>query len=86
MSHFLLVYRRSTGELVTRELGLDAGAALEERFASELAHKDDPDVEVVLLSAPDLEALRRTHSRYFRTITQLAGDINAHSTEMTSAS
>ena len=70
---FLIVYRRSTGTLVeVIDLGIDRASALAERFAREVREKDDPDVEVVLLTAPGREALMRTHSRYFKTTSELA--------------
>jgi hypothetical protein len=73
MTHFLLVYRRSTGELVEdRDLGQDRAEALKVRFAREQREKDDPDVEVVLLSASSREALMQTHARYFKSVQQLA--------------
>ncbi len=66
MKQFLLVYRRSTGRLMEcRELGSDFAAGLRQRLALEKTQGEDPDVEVVLLSAPSLEALKRTHARYF---------------------
>ena len=70
---FLLVYRRSTGIVVLREVFRDDEAkALARRFELEAKEKDDPDVEIVLLTADSEEALRRTHSRYFKTTTELA--------------
>ena len=66
MKQFLLIYRRSTGRLMEcRELGSDFTAALQQRFAVERSQEGDPDVEVVLLSSPSFEALKRTHARYF---------------------
>ena len=73
MIQFLVIYRRSTGELVSiTEFTGDRRRALDARFEAEARVKDDPDVEVVLLSAPTLEALRQTHSRYFKTVRELA--------------
>jgi len=66
LRHFLIVYRRSTRRLIEcNDLGADAEPALKKRFEREITEKDDPDVEVVLLSAPSIEALRLTHRRYF---------------------
>jgi hypothetical protein len=68
MSYFLLVYDRSAGEL--RELrefsDADREAALAERFARERETEGRQDLEIVLLGAPSEAALRRTHSRYFK--------------------
>lgn len=77
MKHFLLVYRRSTAKLIEfRDLGEDRARAVETRFAAEKRERADPDVEVVVLSAPSKEALMKTHSRYFKTISELASDLN----------
>jgi hypothetical protein len=69
MSYFLIVYDRAAGAL--RELkefaDVDRDIALAERFARERQEQNRPDIEVVLLGAASEEALRRTHSRYFRT-------------------
>jgi hypothetical protein len=42
------------------------------RLKEERAHKDDPDIEVILLTASSREALVRTHARYFKTVPELA--------------
>ena len=76
MKHFLLIYRRSTGKVSVEELGsVDPTVAMRRRFEAEMREIGDPDVEVVILSAPSPEALRRTHARYFRTSGQLANDL-----------
>jgi hypothetical protein len=74
MRQFLLVYRRSLGELLSIEdLGsIDPTAAMRKRFDVEMRWRRDRDVEVVVLSAPSQDALKRTHSRYFRTSRELA--------------
>ncbi len=78
MHHFVLVYKRSTGTLEElRDFGADQSAALEARFEREKREAGDPDVEVVLLGAPSLDALKRTHARYFRTFEELVGDLAA---------
>jgi len=66
MTQILLVYRRSSGELIEWEdLGSDRANASMVRNARERLEKDDPDVEVVVLSAPDRATAMRTHARYF---------------------
>lgn len=66
MRQFLLVYRRSTGELVDwKDLGEDRSSAIKLRAERERLEKDDPDLEVVVLSAADRDAVMRTHARYF---------------------
>jgi len=80
MRQFLVVYRRSVGRLLACEdLGTDRAAALAQRFERERREKDDPDIEVILFSAPSEAALMRTHARYFRTEEQLRNDLRASS-------
>ena len=67
MTQFLLVYRRSTGELVEfEELGPDRAGALRRRAECEKRQKDDPDV-------------MQTHARYFKGMRRLAGDLRDRS-------
>jgi hypothetical protein len=74
----LIVYRRSVGEIVQLEdLGTDRKQAMRHRFEAEHRHKGDPDLEVVVLSAPSREVLERTHARYFRSSRQLTEDLRA---------
>jgi hypothetical protein len=78
LKQFLLVYRRSTGRLINcHELDTDLEAALRERVESERAQRRDPDVEVVVLSAPSLDALKRTHRRYFQDLSGLAENLTS---------
>jgi hypothetical protein len=78
LRHYLLVYDRSTGKLVEcRDLGEDRSGALAQRFAIEKRERSHPDIEVVVLSADSLETLRSTHSRYFRTMSELTSDFSA---------
>jgi hypothetical protein len=78
MTHFLLVYRRSTGDLLEfKDLGPDRADALERRFGRERLNKDDSDIEVVVLSTADRQALMQTHSRYFKNVGELATDLRA---------
>jgi hypothetical protein len=75
MRYFLLVYDRAHGKLLDdlREYpASERHQALQERFRQELAYRNQPDVEVVVLGAESREALKRTHSRYFKTIGELA--------------
>jgi hypothetical protein len=76
VQYFLLEYRRSSGVLERAEnVGTDPDKALRLRFLCEMHHKDDSDLEVVLLSAPSLDALKQTHSRYFKTDSELRQDL-----------
>lgn len=75
MRQFLLVYQRSTGELLLAEdLGDDRTEAMRRRAERERREKDDPDVEVVVLSGADAEAIKRTHARYFKSVREIAED------------
>jgi hypothetical protein len=80
MFQFLIQYKRSTGEVLCVDLGEDRVEALRRRFELERQTKNDPDVEVVLLGAPSLEALKGTHARYFKTESQLRADLRTAST------
>lgn len=67
MNHWLIVYRRSTGELVEcTAYGQDGKGALAARFSWELRADAGPDLEIVTLGADSLDTLRVTHSRYFQ--------------------
>ena len=73
MKHFLIAYKRREGGLLEiRDLGTNWGLASKQRAQLEALHRLDPDVEVVLLSAPSREVLERTHARYFKTVAELA--------------
>lgn len=73
MRHYLVVYDRRRGARVGRLRTFhDAGRALDARFEAERQHKADPDIEVVVLSGRSVDALRRTHGRYFEDAQQIA--------------
>lgn len=72
MNHYLVVFDRSTGTVLHRQRYDDRNEALEARFAAEREHRDEPDIEVVVLGARSWEALKRTHGRYFKGFDQLA--------------
>jgi hypothetical protein len=77
MKHFLVVFDRSRGVVLREEPFDDSAEALKERFRTEKLHRADPDIEVVVLSAASKEALRRTHARYFLTVSELASPVRA---------
>lgn len=60
-----------------RDLGEDRAKAQALRFAAEKELRTDPDVEVVILAAQSREALVQTHSRYFKTLSQLASELSS---------
>lgn len=73
MAFFLLVYEQNAGRLMqmTRYPDAEQEAAMAARFALELKHRLEPNIEVVLLGARDEETLRETHARYFKTVGEL---------------
>lgn len=79
MRHYLIVYDRSDGEIVLLQRFSDPQEALARRFAYERYAK--PSEEVVVLSGASLEAVRRTHGRYFYTVRELAQRLQAAATE-----
>jgi hypothetical protein len=71
--HYLVIYDRRQGKRLGRlRTFRDAGHALDARFQAEREHKGNPDIEVVVLSGRSVDALRRTHGRYFEDAQQLA--------------
>jgi hypothetical protein len=71
VSHFLLVYDRSKGELLAQERFDTAAGAMAARRKAESAHRGSDGIEVVALSAESEEALRETHARYFLGLKEL---------------
>jgi hypothetical protein len=65
VTHFLMVYDRPRGELVSITPFEDSQEALRARFAEERDHLQDPDLEIVVLAGESEEQLRMTHGRYF---------------------
>ncbi|MFM9132901.1 MAG: hypothetical protein ACKORY_09370 [Actinomycetota bacterium] len=61
---FLVVYRRSSRELVSVDVFTDGNAAVQALNAAD-AGLNDIDIETVLLGAESFEALKVTHGRYF---------------------
>lgn len=63
MAAYLIQYSRSTGEVVFARYESLADATRERLRLDKL--NDDPDKEIVSVSAQDEESLRQSHSRYF---------------------
>lgn len=79
MRQFLLVYDRSSGELVSME-SFDEDKrsdALHHRSRLEIEYGDQSEIEVVLLSAASLDDLKKTHSRYFESLEAMISDAAA---------
>lgn len=73
MPYFLLVYDQHSGDLELTEYPSEArDQALCDRFAREAAELSHPHIEVVVLGAASVAALRRTHARYFQTAAEIA--------------
>lgn len=74
VKHFLLVFDRRQGRRLSLTPYDDAILALQQRFRAEHIHAENPDIEVIVLTAETKADLQRTHSRYFETLSSLAGD------------
>ena len=78
MHHFVLVYDRRAGRLSAPiEDFEDSALGMKRRFELERLHRDDSSIEVVMLSASSEEQIRSTHSRYFKTLSELVADLKA---------
>lgn len=72
MNHYLVLFDRSKGDVIRKHRYADRGDALNARFAAELEFRNERDIEVVVLGVSSWDALKRTHSRYFQGLRQLA--------------
>lgn len=75
---FLLEYDRQAGKLVRLDEfdSSQRGEASKARFDLEIAlFKEGVSREVVLLEAGSVDALRKTHNRYFRDLSDLAKSV-----------
>ena len=72
---YLLRYDTKRGELLDIEEFEDRRRALDARFALQRAERERPHIEVVVLGASSRETLTKTHSRYFKTLGELAAPI-----------
>ncbi|MDP9796159.1 hypothetical protein J2S43_004671 [Catenuloplanes nepalensis] len=73
MKHFLLVFDRQQGSILQKTEFADSASALNARFSAEVTYGGNSDIEVVVLGAASETALRRTHSRYFKNVSEMAG-------------
>lgn len=72
MRNFLVIYNRRTGANKVQEFPAGCGReAIRQRFVAEREHRDDPDIEVVVLGSDSREELLKTHSRYFRSAEEI---------------
>jgi hypothetical protein len=72
MSTFLVVYDRRQGKLVRFERFSERSDAYAQLAAEERRHRNDMNTEVVLLGGYSEDDVRRTHSRYFHSVKELA--------------
>jgi hypothetical protein len=74
MARVLLVYDRRRQTILREEEFADdeLKRAVNERLAEEIAHKADPNIEVVLLEADSRDTLLTTHASYFKTVAEIA--------------
>ena len=63
MTDFIIIYKRKSGESCIKQCP-NSAHAVKERLLRE-AEVSDPDTEVAHISAPSLESLKKSHSRYF---------------------
>jgi hypothetical protein len=69
LHQFLLVYNAATQELLeANDLGPDTGAAIAAYVACEKAHRDNRDIQVVLIGSDSIETIQQTHGHYFGTV------------------
>jgi hypothetical protein len=78
MRNFLVIYNRRTGVNSVREFPPGQGRqAIRARFEEERRHRDEPDIEVVVLGSKSRDELMKTHSRYFRSARDLVSGASA---------
>ncbi|CAM3053453.1 hypothetical protein ACSL103130_10940 [Actinomyces slackii] len=66
IQQFLLIYDRHRDELISHEsFGDDVDAATTAYRAAEMEYHDRPEINIVLVGAESLDAIRVTHSTYF---------------------
>ncbi len=63
--HFLLVFNRASGELVSMDKFVDQEIATSALSLLERSHEDEEQIEVVLISSDSVETLKKTHGHYF---------------------
>lgn len=63
--HWLIVYDRPRGKLLRCQAYPDSQEALAERFRLERENRGDAGLEIAVLGAESLAAMKKTHGRYF---------------------
>ncbi|MGI8808217.1 MAG: hypothetical protein ACR2KK_10315 [Acidimicrobiales bacterium] len=74
MRHFLLIYDHKAQKLRTNTEFSDkeCDAATDAYQAAEREHRDDSNIEIVLIGADSLSTVERTHGHYFDSQDRLA--------------
>ncbi|WP_455362263.1 hypothetical protein [Streptomyces sp. SYSU K21746] len=75
MTNVLVVYDRAAGRLLQEREFERRQDALAARFTAERCHKNDANIEVVVLVAQNRSDLLRTHARYFCSVDDLAAQL-----------
>lgn len=63
--HFLLVYDRKSQKLIFDKPFTDSAEAVRAYEEMEEKHRDDRDMEIVLVGADSIETVMLTHGNYF---------------------
>lgn len=63
--HFLLVYDRKQQKLVVQRPFSDSGEAVSAYEQMEQKHRNDSNMEIVLIGADSIETVMLTHGNYF---------------------
>jgi hypothetical protein len=63
--HFLLIYDHRNQQLVHQQEFSDASEAAAEYGRMEAEHRNEPNLEIVLVGADSIETIKRTHGKYF---------------------
>ena len=64
--HFLLVFDHSNAKLIcVREFGTDLAAAVRAYGEMEKEHRDNADIDILLVGSDSLETVKVTHANYF---------------------
>ena len=64
--HFLLVFDHSKAQLICeREFGTDLAAAVRAYGKMEKEHRDNSDIDILLVGSDSLETVKVTHANYF---------------------
>jgi hypothetical protein len=66
--HFLLVYDRELQKLVHEQEFASSSDAVAAYEKMEELHRDDPQMEIVLVGADSIETVKLTHGNYFKPV------------------